>query len=79
MRDDTTVRDIELTPQHRDVLRFVAAGCTTKEIADRLSISARTAQWHVSRLMALFDVPNRAALVHAADTHGLIDEIETER
>lgn len=76
------VPGIELTPQQREILRFIAGGCTTKEIADRLSISARTAQWHVSRLMAIFDVPNRAALVHAAESHGLldeIDEIEAER
>jgi len=77
--DGPSARDVELTPQQRALLRLVAAGSTTKEIADRLSISPRTAQWHVSRLMAIFEVPNRAALVHAAESHGFLDEIEAER
>lgn len=71
--------DVEVTPRQRLLLRLIATGYATKEIAGRLSISTRTAQWHISRLLAMFDAPNRAALVHAAETRGLLDEIEADR
>ena len=58
---------LEITTRQLEVLRHVAEGESTQEIAAHLSISARTAQWHISRLMELFEVPNRAALVHAAE------------
>ncbi len=63
---------ITLTSQQRRVLRLVAAGFSTDEIAARLRISARTAQWHISRLMAMFRVPNRASLVYAAAKAGFL-------
>ena len=56
----------EITTRQLEVLKLVALGNSTQEIAAQLSISARTAQWHISRLMQMFEVPNRAALVHAA-------------
>ena len=70
---------IELTPQQRHVLDLIATGCSTDEIATRLRISARTAQWHVSRLMAIFDVPNRAALVYAAASAALLPLVPPAR
>ena len=70
---------IELTPQQRHVLGLVAIGYSTDEIATRLRISARTAQWHVSRLMSIFDVPNRAALVYAAASAHLLPLVAPAR
>jgi DNA-binding CsgD family transcriptional regulator len=70
---------IELTSQQRHVLRLVAVGCSTQEIAARLRISARTAQWHISRLMTMFDVPNRAALVYAALSAHLLPRFDHGR
>lgn len=70
-RDDGTHQRIS-TRQLR-VLQFLAAGCSTKEIAARLSISPRTAQWHISRLMTVFTAPTRAALVMTAARRGLVE------
>ncbi|MCA1645495.1 MAG: helix-turn-helix transcriptional regulator [Chloroflexi bacterium] len=52
-----------LTRRQREVLLLVVAGCSNKQIAARLKISEQTAKWHVSRLFALLEVPNRPALV----------------
>jgi DNA-binding NarL/FixJ family response regulator len=51
---------------------LVAAGCSSKQVASRMKISERTVKWHVSRLLARFQVPNRAALVRAADMQHLL-------
>jgi DNA-binding NarL/FixJ family response regulator len=55
-----------LTWQQRRVLHLVALGCSTKQIAERLRVREVTVKWHVTQLLVLFNVPNRAALVHVA-------------
>lgn len=64
----------QLTRQQRRVLVLVAAGCSTKQLADRLGISQRTAQWHVSRLLIALEAPTRAALIRTAMRRGLLSE-----
>lgn len=57
---------LQLTVQQRRVLQLIAWGCSTKQIAHRLRISPRTVEWHTTRLLGLFEAPNRAALVFIA-------------
>src|SRR5690349_14021288 len=57
---------VEVSERGRVVLELLALGMTNKELAYRLGLSVSTAKWHVSRLLATFDVPNRAALVQKA-------------
>ncbi|HYI25198.1 MAG TPA: LuxR C-terminal-related transcriptional regulator, partial [Thermomicrobiales bacterium] len=55
-----------LTPRQTDVLHLIAGGLTDREIADRLSLSPRTIQRHVSGIFDAFDVHTRsAAIAHA--------------
>jgi DNA-binding NarL/FixJ family response regulator len=61
-----------LTARETEVLRLVAEGCTTKEIAYRLGISFKTAACHRYRIMSKLDVNNGALLVRRAITEGLI-------
>jgi DNA-binding NarL/FixJ family response regulator len=61
-----------LTPQQRRVLRLIAKGRSTKQMAHDLAISERTAQWHVTRLMQLLNAPNRPAVVYEAGRRGLL-------
>jgi len=53
-------------------VHLLAAGCSTKQIAARLRISERTAQWHISGLMRHYDVTSRAALVDIASRAGVL-------
>ena len=52
-----------LTARERDVLQLLAHGHTNREIADRLHISVRTAEWHRASIRRKLDLASRAALV----------------
>jgi DNA-binding CsgD family transcriptional regulator len=52
-----------LTGRQREVFHHVARGLTNKEIAGSLGITERGVAAQVSRLLAKFDVPNRAGLI----------------
>jgi DNA-binding CsgD family transcriptional regulator len=61
------LRALGVTARELDVLRLVAEGLSSREIADRLFLSPRTVEKHVERLLAKTGAPNRTALVaHAA-------------
>jgi DNA-binding NarL/FixJ family response regulator len=55
-----------LTKRERDVLRLVAQGSTTKDIAIRLNISPKTAQVHRDNLKQKLNLHSTAALVRYA-------------
>ncbi len=61
-----------LTPRELEVLRLVAAGETNKSVADRLFISERTVERHVSNIFAKLDVSSRAAATAYAYENDLI-------
>lgn len=63
----------QLTPRQREVLRGVARGLTDKEIARELSLSPRTVEMHVARMLAVLDGTNRAEAVAKAAALGLLD------
>lgn len=63
----------QLTDREREVLKLVAEGYTTQEIADILVISPKTVEGHRSSLMAKLDIPNRIELVKYALRRGIID------
>lgn len=63
----------QLTDRERDVLKLVAEGYTTREIADMLVISPKTVEGHKSSLMSKLNVHNRIELVKYALRRGLID------
>lgn len=62
---------VVLTPRERDVLKLVAAGKTSKHIAECLSLSVKTVGKHRSNLMAKLDLHNSAALTAYALGHGM--------
>jgi DNA-binding NarL/FixJ family response regulator len=61
-----------LTPRERQVLQLVAEGKTTKETANLLNISAKTAETHRARIMEKLDIHETAGLVRYAIRRGLI-------
>lgn len=62
-----------LTSREQEVLRGVASGETSRQIAARLSLSAKTVEWHRSNLMAKLGLRSVAELVRYALEHGLVD------
>jgi two-component system, NarL family, response regulator NreC len=61
-----------LTSRQRQVLRLVAEGKSTKDVASLLGISVKTAECHRTRLMQKLDVHETASLVLYAIRHGIV-------
>lgn len=61
-----------LTPREREVLRLLADGLSTAEIAARLSISRITARNHVTHVMDKLEVKSRLRAVLVATQKGLL-------
>lgn len=55
-----------LTARQLDVLELVAAGCTDRQIAERLFLSAKTVGHHVSGILAALGVDGRTAATRLA-------------
>jgi DNA-binding NarL/FixJ family response regulator len=62
----------QLTPRQSEVLQLIAEGHSTKEIARRLDLSAKTVDTHRSQLMKQLDIHEVAGLVRYAMRMGLI-------
>lgn len=60
-RRPTTDNPLGLTPRQDEVLDLVAEGRSNAEIAERLFLSVRTVENHVSAILATLDVPDRGA------------------
>ena len=61
-----------LTARQRDVLRLIAEGQGTKEIAEALGIGVRTVETHRANLRERLAIRDVAGLVRFAIAHGLI-------
>lgn len=61
-----------LTPRQREILQLIAEGNSTKEIAARLNLSAKTVETHRAQLMERLDIYDVASLVRFAMRAGLI-------
>lgn len=62
-----------LSEREQEVLQMVALGHTSKEIADRLSVSAKTVDTYRARGMEKLGLRSRAALVRFALAKGLLE------
>ena len=62
-----------LTVREREVLRLVADGLLTKQIAKALGISERTVKFHTTSLLRKLGADNRAQAVALAAQRGLLD------
>jgi DNA-binding NarL/FixJ family response regulator len=71
----TTKRDLlaTLSPRQREVLRLIAEGMTTKQIAQALEISVKTVETHRAQLMERLGIHDVAGLVRYAIIVGLIE------
>jgi len=60
----------DLTPRQQEVLRLLAQGLTSKEIADRVGLSTRTVEMHVSRLLQRLNCRTRPEAIRQAMERG---------
>ena len=60
-----------LSPREADVLRLLALGLTTRQIADRLVITPKTADHHVQHIYTKIGVSTRGAAALFALEHGI--------
>lgn len=70
----TTTRSLRsVTPRQRDVLRLIAEGQTTAEIAEELGLSVYTVKNYVERTFSRLGVYSRAGAVGMAMREGLLE------
>ncbi|HEY7890763.1 MAG TPA: response regulator transcription factor [Solirubrobacteraceae bacterium] len=67
-----TLPDEPLTPREVEVLRLIALGYTSVEIANTLGLSPRTIESHRARMHRTLALTTRAELVHYALRRGLL-------
>jgi DNA-binding CsgD family transcriptional regulator len=65
-------RGTGLTPRQLEVLSLIAAGLTNREIAQRLFITEKTADTHVSRILSGLGVRSRVEAATTAHRLGLV-------
>jgi len=63
-----------LTPREAEVMRALARGLPTKTIARELSVSPKTVEAHISRLLTKLGARNRAHAISLARSQELFDE-----
>ena len=61
-----------LTPRERQVVQLVAEGCSSKEVAQRLEISAKTVDTHPSNVMRKLRLHSVSQLVRYAIRNKLV-------
>ena len=63
----------QLTPREREILKLVAEGHTSREIANMLFISLKTVIGHRSRIMEKLELHNRTELIRYAMRKGIVN------
>jgi DNA-binding NarL/FixJ family response regulator len=61
----------DLTARQREVLHLIALGCSAKDIANRLNISVRTAEFHRAAIMQRLGVHSTAQMTRYAIANNL--------
>ncbi len=70
--DMTNPAQMSLSAREMEIIDLVASGLTNQEIAERLTISKRTVDNHVSNMFTKTGSKNRVALLNWAMDHGKI-------
>jgi len=63
-----------LTTRERQVLRLLSEGCSNADVADRLSISVRTAEHHRANLMRKLRLRSTAEAIAFGKSRGVVPE-----
>jgi two-component system, NarL family, response regulator LiaR len=66
------LEQLGITPREHEILTHIAAGLSTREIAEKLHVSENTVKTHASRLFGKLDARRRTQAVQIAKEQGLI-------
>jgi predicted ATPase/DNA-binding CsgD family transcriptional regulator len=58
----SAARPVDVTRREMEVAALVARGLTNREIAEKLVVSERTAEWHVARILTRLGLKTRAQI-----------------
>ncbi len=72
VRDEAAVETLGITPRELEILELIAAGLSTKEIAERIFVSENTVKTHASRLFDKLGAKRRTQAVQLGKERGLI-------
>lgn len=61
-----------LSEREQEILRLVAQGFTSPQIAEELSLSAETIKWYRKRMLSKFEADNSAEMIKIAIENKLI-------
>ncbi len=65
-----------LTPREIEVLSLIARGASTRQVAQRLFITPKTAETHIERIYAKIGASTRSTATLFAMQHGLLDTLD---
>lgn len=68
-----SIYEVPLTKREKEILKLIAEGLSSQEVADKLFISLRTVETHRLNINQKLDVKNTAGLVKEAIKRGLIE------
>ena len=72
VRNDAAVEALGITPRELEILELIAAGLSTREIAERIFVSENTVKTHSSRLFDKLGAKRRTQAVQLGKERGLI-------
>ena len=72
MEQEKATAKISLTDQEISILRLIAAGQSTNQIAESLGLKPTTIMWYRKRLHKKFKVHNMAELLAKAFAQGVL-------
>ncbi len=74
MNSETGTKKIKLTPTEIKVLTLIAQGHSSKSVAELLTVSKRTVDFHLANIYEKLKVKNRVQALRAASRNGLIPQ-----
>jgi len=72
-KDGESLSGVALTPRESEIVKLVAEGYSSKEIAEMLVISVKTVERHRANVLEKLGLRDRVALTRYAIRHGLIE------
>jgi two-component system, NarL family, nitrate/nitrite response regulator NarL len=60
----------QFSPRERQIVAFITAGCSNREIAARMGLRTQTVKNHLCRIYRKLGLPNRVQLAVFAVGHG---------
>jgi NarL family two-component system response regulator LiaR len=72
VRNDAKVAELGITPRELEILEHIAAGKSTRQIAEALFVSENTVKTHASRLFSKLSVNRRTQAVDVGKKMGII-------